>query len=193
MKWYENIQTFLIASVPGGIEAQEAAGQADLVADTILPSKVNYGTKAQFEAMGIVFGNPVDNLFVEAKLPIGWKKEATGHSLWSNLLDDKGRERATIFYKAAFYDRDAFLSILRRFSYHTQPVGGYGDDSYDYDTHPRECVVIDCGKVIWQSKPLAMDGIKPWQASDILNPQGKAWLDEHYPNWEDPTAYWDED
>jgi hypothetical protein len=44
-------------------------------------------------------------------LPPGWKVVPTDHSMWSDLVDAKGEKRASIFYKAAFYDRDAFIRI----------------------------------------------------------------------------------
>src|SRR6185436_8068032 len=44
------------------------------------------------------------------------KKIATDHSMYTDLVDDKGRVRASIFYKAAFYDRKADISFKRRFS-----------------------------------------------------------------------------
>jgi len=53
------------------------------------------------------------------ELPIGWKKRSTGHSMWNDLVDDKGRVRATFFYKAAFYDRDAFINFERRYDFRT--------------------------------------------------------------------------
>ena len=102
----------ILDGLPGSIEASEARGQHELVASTQLPCRV-IGDKSQLEAAGVVFGEPTPNdpLFCEAKLPAGWKKEATDHSMWSKLVDDKGRTRASIFYKAAFYDRDAFLKV----------------------------------------------------------------------------------
>ena len=44
------------------------------------------------------------------KLPAGWKKQATDHSMWSKLLDESGAVVASIFYKAAFYDRIAEMN-----------------------------------------------------------------------------------
>ena len=35
--------------------------------------------------------------------------------MWSNLVDKQERVRATIFYKAAFYDRNAFLNVSQRY------------------------------------------------------------------------------
>ena len=34
--------------------------------------------------------------------------------MWSDLLDDKGVKRGSIFYKAAFYDRSAFLRLKEK-------------------------------------------------------------------------------
>jgi hypothetical protein len=96
-----------VASTPGGIEAQEAAGQAMLCASAQLPKKMLGCTRESLEALGFKFGADVDELFVTCTLPAGWKKKATDHSMHSDLVDEQGRTRAGIFYKAAFYDRRA--------------------------------------------------------------------------------------
>jgi len=102
---------WLFGRNPGAIERQEAQGQEQLVNSEQLP--VNCVGKEKLEAAGVIFGDPLpdDPLFCEAKLPDGWKKEATDHSMWSKLVDGYGNERASIFYKAAFYDRDAFMRV----------------------------------------------------------------------------------
>lgn len=106
-----DFENAMIAATPEGIEAQEAQGQKDFVANNTLPIQCNFCTRKQLEEMGIVFGEPVDDLFVEVQLPEGWKKVPTGHSMWSDLVDAEGNKRASIFYKAAFYDRDAFIGL----------------------------------------------------------------------------------
>ena len=95
----------------GGIEAQEKAGQVQLVASDVLPTESLYGAREKLEAAGCVFGEPVedDPLFTPVTLPPGWKKVGTEHDMWSSVVDDQGRERASIFYKAAFYDRKAHI------------------------------------------------------------------------------------
>lgn len=187
-----DIENAIIAEMPGGIEAQEAAGQRAFVANDTLPIECGYGTtREQIERMGITFGEPVDALFTNVQLPDGWHKEATDHSMHSNLLDDYGRVRARIFYKAAFYDRRADINICRRFSYSTQPIGGWGQPC-DRETTPMICAVTDCDKVIWQSEPMTpSNDTKRFQLADALRLQGEAWLDEHYPDWHDPLAYWE--
>jgi hypothetical protein len=71
---------------------------------------------AKLQALGFTIGDAINELFMKVTMPTGWTIQATDHSMWSNLVDDKGRKRASMFYKGAFYDRDAFLTFNRRFS-----------------------------------------------------------------------------
>jgi len=109
-----DIENAIVASTPGGIEAQEAAGQVSFVADQTLPIDC---PREDLEALGFLFGENVDDVFVNVKFPKGWTKEATDHSMWSDLKDSLGNVRGGIFYKAAFYDRNAALSLVSKISY----------------------------------------------------------------------------
>jgi hypothetical protein len=96
---------------PDAIVAQEGAGQDQLVESMSLPTDVEVKCRERLEGLGVVFGDQVegDPLFREATLPKGWEKQATDHNLYTNLVDQDGVVQATIFYKAAFYDRAAFI------------------------------------------------------------------------------------
>lgn len=101
------------------IEGMEADGQRQLVASELLPNEVLHSTDADLEAMGIQLGEPVagDALFRHATLPAGWRREGGNHAMWSYLVDEHGRRRAQIFYKAAFYDRSAHISVTSVIGY----------------------------------------------------------------------------
>jgi hypothetical protein len=104
---------FMAATLPGGIEQTEADGQADLCREVVkLPA--NGSRDPRFAEMGVVFGDeiPGDNVFRSATVPSGWKMQPTDHSYWSNLVDESGKMRATVFYKAAFYDRSARITVV---------------------------------------------------------------------------------
>jgi len=109
-----DIENFIAATTPGGIEAQEARGQRDLCSSSRLPKDFNQCSRSDFEVMGIVFGDDSDDLFVNVTLPPSWHIRATDHSMWSELVDDKGEVRADIFYKAAFYDRNAHITVRQK-------------------------------------------------------------------------------
>jgi len=110
-----NVDNFLTASTPGGIEAQEAAGQQGMVKSEALPKDMRPGVREKLEELGVTFGKDVDDIFIEAKLPPGWGKRATSHSMWSDLMNAEGQIVAHIFYKAAFYDRSAHMNLAEGF------------------------------------------------------------------------------
>lgn len=100
------------------IEAQEKIGQQQLVASDRLPADLR-NDRAAFEAVGFVFGDPdpADPLFMPVTLPDGWSKQASSHEMWSYVVDQLGRRRVRVFYKAAFYDRRAHAGLSSVYSY----------------------------------------------------------------------------
>jgi hypothetical protein len=117
----------LVTALPGGIEASERQGQMQFVASDILPTEIQdpwvnetvergSGRKI-LQAWGFTFGKVIgdDPLFTQARLPPGWTKKGSDHDMWSYILDEQGRERCAVFYKAAFYDRGAHLGITPRY------------------------------------------------------------------------------
>lgn len=171
-----NTENFLAAATPGGIEAQEARGQQELVNSSTLPKEC---PRADLEAMGMVFGADVDDLFTSVTLPPGWSKAATEHHMWSDLLDDKGRRRAAIFYKAAFYDRRADMHLVTCISVSRH----YYDETNETDAY---VVSADTG-VLFQTPRMMRDD---WSAIDAAEKEAHAWADSHYPDRRDPAAYW---
>lgn len=120
------------------IEEMEADGQRQLVNGTDLPAK-GYDVK-EFEAVGFTFGEPDkrDPLFRPATLPEGWKREGSDHSMWSYIVDQLGRRRVSIFYKAAFYDRDANMRLETRYGYLRRVVDDNAEPVLDDVWLPRE-------------------------------------------------------
>jgi len=185
-----------IAMTPDGIERQEKQGQLTFARGDYLPKEMQGDCRAVCEAWGIVFGREVDDLFIEAKLPAGWQKVPTDHSMWVDVVDEKGRKRLSVFYKAAFYDRSAHMSCCWRFSYSKDY-----SDGQDYRNSSR-FVVRDGQTVIFTTDTLSCvgdDEDRDWQidwqiaerVDTELGAKAEAWLNEHYPDWQSPLAYWD--
>ena len=103
------------AALPGGVIAQEARGQQELVASTQLPIEGLLGKeRPRWEALGLKILDDQtsdDPLFCQVELPPGWRKVPTDHPLWTHLVDEGGEVRAEIVYKAAYYDRYARVSL----------------------------------------------------------------------------------
>ncbi len=97
----------------GNIERQEAAGQRELAASSQLPTE---GLGEVATALGIVVHGETkgDPLFSDVTLPAEWEVAPTDHSMWSELRDAIGTVRAEVFYKAAFYDRKAFIRLVQQ-------------------------------------------------------------------------------
>lgn len=181
------------------IERSEKRGQTALVDSDVLPRKFNIGSREELEQMGVVFGENADDLFVYVTLPDGWKREATDHSMWSKLFDDQGRERVSIFYKAAFYDRDAHNSIVKRFNASSMPIDGWDDP--EHRSKEWVGVVKDGEEIIMRTLPLEpepadikenRDEWTQWQRKkDALVDQAVDWLNDRFPDWKNRLAYWD--
>lgn len=178
-----DVDNLFIALTPGGIEAQEAAGQIALVKASdrlprvIRPHSVDLARVAQ--AWGMKLGDVVDDLFISVVLPEGWRIEATDHSMHSALIDASGAERAGIFYKAAFYDRRASLTVNRRYVVHVE----YGEETnvVSVKDMKSQTTIHDAGTY----------GRKNHSVGDSMSDAAKVWLDREFPQHDDPLAYWD--
>lgn len=188
----------------GHIERSEARGQRHLVNSTQLPSEGTPGgpdgyrktNPDDWTAMGIEFGPLVEgDIFRDATLPEGWKVEATDHAMWSKLLDEHGRERASIFYKAAFYDRKAHIDLCSRFT-----MRRVYNESHNWTGQDE---VLDGGKRVFVTPEV--DAAKLEELNDYDQPyeeRDKAqkaiqsiceeWLSaKGFPDYKNPALYWD--
>jgi len=171
----------VLVAGPAAIEAQESTGQQELVASQSLPSSVHGRDK--WETLGFVFGAPFadDPLFCPVTMPAGWTKRATEHSMHSDIIDNQGRARGGFFYKAAFYDRKAYMGEPDP-RYYIESV--YDEAREDQDA----CKVLDraTGETLFESDVFESqkDGWK------LARDQATKWLADHHPDWKDSAAYW---
>jgi hypothetical protein len=110
---HDNPDVAVHMGIPAAIEASERAGQQEFVASEMLPVDT-HGGDAAFLALGFTFGAPdvIDPIFRPATLPEGWTREASDHARWSYLVDRHAVQRVAVFYKAAFYDRSAWMHVI---------------------------------------------------------------------------------
>lgn len=159
----------------GGVERQEADGQRKMIAASKLPIQ---GPWAEAIALGIIQGESDGDLFYDSTLPEGWQIKRTDHSMWSDLLDDQGRRRGGVFYKAAFYDRSARWNLDRRFK-------------IAYSMLPTQAKYAQVVKD-WNDNVL-FDPDVPADQDEMGRNSEEAciqWLQRNYPEWKSPAAYW---
>lgn len=206
-----DIENMITAMIPGGIERQEAQGQAALCESAQLPKDLggwNKGdVKAEYAKHGIRVIDEADDIFFNVQLPEGWKLVPTDHSMHNDLLDEKGRRRAGIFYKAAFYDRSAHINFCTRFRVAVEPEDRYKNALLAYEDRkklPEFGVVYDCGEEVFECEGyieadcVNEDGSANWDLMDRLKKAtidfAEKWLiDQGYPDYKNETAYWDEE
>lgn len=204
-----DMDNFMAAAIPGGIERQEAEAQQELRSASKLPKEGTiqgrYGredvptngredvptNKAQLEAIGFVFGEEIDDLFIACQLPQGWSIELSDHSMWSHVVDERGRQRMPIFYKGAFYDRSAHTSVNRRYG-----IAEWNAASPDLPetitlsrTQQRCMTVTDYDHSVLYHTSDYTDAER--DKYDAAREECRAWLTAHYPGYENPFAYWD--
>lgn len=198
---------WLFGQNPNAIEKQEAEGQQELVNGSQLPRYLNDGGRKEKEAIAdyLTMGIEVwasfegkmcrivkdmhsqidkDQLFITAKLPAGWQLKATEHSMWNSLLDASGNKRGSIFYKAAFYDRDAFINLECRYGTKNEYFNGEKDK--DGCTIQRIMAYdFQLNKALWSSEKLT------YNESEAAYRTADEYLKTAFPDYHNPHAYWE--
>ena len=181
----ENLLNAMAFGASGAIEVQEKQGQEQLVTSDVLPTEGIESVREMIELnggeiLGVVDGDPI---FTEVRLPGGWEKKSTSHSMWSDLIDASGGKRAGIFYKAAFYDRSAHISANRRF----------GFTCYEHDVEGEVCckVTDSMGKVQFATNPEKVTQDTRYATMNAHEAEVRKFLVDNYPDWENESAYWE--
>lgn len=179
-----NFENALIASKPGGIEQQEKEGQMELCSRSVsnprlskLPKDMCGCSREDFERLGIKFLDDADDLFVNVELPEGWSLIATSQAMWNDLIDNNGSKRVQVFYKAAFYDRNATIH---------KPLTRFDIDCEYLDKDFKKYVVKDKkeDKIIYKTVEFHTE--INFFRNDCVN-----YLNTHYLDWDNFTKYWD--
>lgn len=158
----------LLAALDGAgaeyVTGMESAGQRQLVESTDLPTQGS--DDPEFLKLGFTFGEPHahDPLFRPATLPAGWKKQAKEHAMGSAVVDEHGRERVSVFYKAAFYDRRADMHLVTVFGY-VSTLLYYGGEPVLDDEWATAAAVIGAarGEIAREEESLEL-----WQRPDVV-------------------------
>lgn len=147
-----------------------------------------------FSRLGIEFGPfAKGDVMRKARLPKGWRLEAI-NKISSVIIDDNDAKRAEIIVDGT---RKTTLKVLPRF------LAGLDTSIIDANIRARFCVwdqrkPTDESVVFEVSYPVPnkVRNIKAYERTirhHAESQECRKWLDEHYPDWENPLAYWDEE
>lgn len=148
----------------------------------------------QWKAIGVVPIGPVedDDIFWRVDIPKSWEIRRSEHPMSTALYDDQGRQRAYIFYKAAFYDRRAYIRMIPRFTVDIVFV------DEDYEVGRSVWVAIDNAtrmEVFRSSVKTREECRQFWSENngpkDPHRIEVEEWVQRRHPEYLDPTKYWD--
>lgn len=164
-----------------GLEAVQNAEQCRARSACRLPKKMR-PSKEAFENLGFTFQDIDDDVLYQATLPEGWILKSDG-GYWTTLIDEKGRNRGSYFYKGAFYDRSGHMSLSQRFQ------ATYDSADPEHWKAPFTVSAKDADGTIIFTAGQCEDAFS--QDCDDLMSKAEEYLNTNYPEWKDPTKYWD--
>jgi hypothetical protein len=172
------------------VEEVEAQGQRELIAANGASLPIKGSDNPVFVRMGFVFGLPLDKFFREAKMPMGWKIQPSNeHVMRSDILDSKGRRRVRVHYRALLTARMARMEPTVRYTAEIEYQGEFGRPGesnrgfvFDHSTRTE----------VFSTKTLRREGLdRKFLRIEDLRAETSAWLATHFPEHQNPEAYWD--
>lgn len=151
-------------------------------------------TKECYDRLGITVLSESGNAMYSVQLPDGWTIESTDHPMWNNLLDDKGRNRAKVFYKACCGIMDeADITFNTRYYIFVDTVSQEGDWRQKMESGYIGYIKDrDNDSVIYQTDKFE-GTTEVLNDSDIRRDVRKVlekYMEKNYPEYEDIFAYW---
>lgn len=181
----QGMLAFAIAMSTGssseGLETVEKLEQNRARNNCMLPIEME-PCRETFEALGFTFEDVDDDVLYQATLPEGWAVKSDG-GYWSYLIDEKGRERGSYFYKGAFYDRNGHMSLRQRFS-----VTSCNIDSDNWESPVKVLVKDIDGTILFDAGQCKKSYTNEYYE---LVKKAEEYLKANYPDWEDASKYWD--
>ncbi len=168
----------------------EKQGQRQAVNSTMVARRMNPAREV-WEGLGFSFTDiDGDTVLCQATLPEGWSLRPTDHSMWNDIVDGNGIIRGQMFYKAAFYDRDAHMYLSPRYGVRTDYLEEEGTACEIYFGNNQEKLFV-AGQARHPRKASEAEMRAYFDKQEKLVAIAKQWGEENYPDYENVLAYWD--
>ena len=172
------------------IEHMEAEGQRKAVRNCYVAKRMDPKME-EWEKLGFSFTQiPGDDMLCEAVLPEGWELKPTDHSMWTDIVDNNGHKRGSMFYKAAFYDRDAHMYLSPRYGVRTTYLNDEENTTEIYFGSDDEILYI-AGRVSFPKDLSRKERLERYDLQDEFREDALKFGEENYPDFRDVHAYWD--
>lgn len=143
----------------------------------LLPTVMN-PQQESFKNLGFTLKNIEDENLCLATLPAGWKSVANDGP-WMFLIDEKGRKRVSY----AYYKSESCMKLHNSLIIYSKSLS-------DNCSCPSEVFVKNhaTNKILFVAGQFEAGDLEAFERLVI---SASKYLDEHYPDWKDPTKYWD--
>jgi hypothetical protein len=135
----------------------EYSGQNRFIQKQVLPMKGTVGQEGVWARLGVILGepmlkdepNPDQPLFRHVQLPTGWKILGRAENPYnSDLVDQNGEIRATIWHKLVHYDRRAHVYFPAHLMIREELTALLGDIPFEVEFKDQDSVAI-----MWNRRP----------------------------------------
>lgn len=143
----------------------------------------------EWEQLGFVFANiPGDNVLCKAMLPEGWSMKDTDYSSFTDIIDENGMKRGSVFFINKFDERKAYMSLEQRYRVCTSRIGdGSMREVYFGNDEERLFVAGQIHESVGASRKKLSAQVEELKR---LNALSKQFGDKNYPGWESVHSYW---
>ncbi len=159
--------------------------------NSVMMAKRMKPSKEEWEQLGFTFTDiPDDDILCRATLPKGWTLEETDHCLWTDIKDENGRIRGSMYYNSLPYDRSARMSLRCRYGVH---VGSVVEDSFVeeiYFGNEQEKLFV-AGQIRRARGQISREEADArFDREDALRKMAEEFGDANYPGWKSVHSYW---
>jgi len=158
-----------------------------------LPKIGEFDPKEYLISLGFNFlgRDALDKMLQDVELPIGWRVENnwlsdSDHGTLDDIIDEKGRLRANVYIL-----RNNLVNVAELFFFNRYTIEPDVDHLEEFD----RCIVrvLDAGKRIYATKSYPSSSYLSDELAFFRGTElAKIWLKQHYPNYRDFTAYWND-
>jgi hypothetical protein len=149
--------------------------------------------RPQLERIGVIITERGGNR-LRMTLPPGWRhiEEQPRRATWLDaflVLDAKGRQRMEILYDHAKDYCCASLRLLTRYTVDHVYFDDRGSRVAKFTSNRHTLAVLDADTIVQSTpiRPLKEQTRLGYKDAEVLH----AWIAGRFPQWQDPTAYWD--
>ena len=154
-----------------------------------------YPSKEECEKLGFQFNETSGaSLLHGLVLPLGWSIQKSNLCFFKTIVDDKGRERGTIYNSSVFADGEEKMILSLKYSVREMvTLNDSNSTTFLVYFGSNDEILFTAGTCV-MPKTVGNEGLQQWKKEKKeLHELATMFADENYPNWRDFGAYWDRD